>query len=70
MLLNTRKERKKGKRVVLKGQIIVSYDSIIREVKRIDKEVEEKKEKKGKKTQKVMVLSSDSEEEESEDKLA
>jgi hypothetical protein len=47
-LLNTRKERKKGKRVVLKGQIVVSRDSIIREVERIDKEAEEKKVKKGK----------------------
>jgi tartrate dehydratase beta subunit/fumarate hydratase class I family protein len=28
----------KGKRVILKGQIIVFRDSIIREVERIDKE--------------------------------
>jgi hypothetical protein len=31
----------------LKGQIIVSRDSIIREVERIDKEAKEKREKKG-----------------------
>jgi tartrate dehydratase beta subunit/fumarate hydratase class I family protein len=70
VLLNTRKERKKDKRVILKGQIIVSRDSIIREVERIDKEAEDKKDKKGKKTQKVVVLSSDSEEKESEEELA
>jgi hypothetical protein len=69
VLLDTRRERKKGKRVILKGQIIVSRDSIIQEVKKIDREAEEKKEKKGKTKKKVIVVSSDKEEEDSDDEL-
>jgi hypothetical protein len=45
-LLNTRRERKKRKRVILKGQIIVSRDSIIRDVGRIDSSDEEEEESK------------------------
>jgi hypothetical protein len=69
-LLNMRKTYKKGKRVILKGQIIVSRDSIIRKVERIDKEAKEKREEKDKEKKKIMVLSSDSEEEESDNELA
>jgi hypothetical protein len=54
-LLNTRKIRKKGKRVVLKGKIIVSRESIQRELEKLDKEAEEKKKKKGKKTKGIVV---------------
>ena len=45
-LLNTRRIRKKGKRIILSGQIIVTQESIIREVERIDKEALERREKK------------------------
>jgi hypothetical protein len=69
-LLNTHREKKKGKRVILKGQIIVSRDSIIREVEKIDREAAEKKEKKGKIMEKVIVVSSEEEEEDSGDELA
>jgi hypothetical protein len=69
-LLNTRRERKKGKRVILKGQIIVSRDSIIREVEKIDRETLKNKEKRGKNKKKVVVVSSDEEEEESKNELA
>jgi hypothetical protein len=46
-LLNTRKTRKNGKRVVLKGKIIVFRESIQMELEKLYKEAEEKKQKKG-----------------------
>jgi hypothetical protein len=47
-LLNRRRERKKGKRVALKGKSLLSKDKIFKIVKNIEKEGKEKKSKKGK----------------------
>ena len=66
----------KGKRIILSGQIIVTRQSIIREVERINKEALERREKKGKirsKSKKyvIKILSEKEEEEEDlDDKLA
>jgi hypothetical protein len=48
-LPNTRKIRKQGKRVVLKGKIIVSRQ---KELEKLDKEAEEKKQKRAKRQKK------------------
>ena len=69
-LLNTRKKRKTGKRVAIEGRVILSRDSILREVEKAEKVVKEKKAKKGKKKAPIILSSSEEEEEESEDELA
>ena len=69
-LLNRRRERKKGKRVALKGKFLLSKGEILEVVKNIEKEAKEKKNKKGKNKKIEVIISSDSEEEESLDKLA
>jgi hypothetical protein len=69
-LLNRRRERKKGKRVALKGKFLLSKDEILEVVKNIEKEAKEKKSKKGKNKKIEIIISSDSEEEESLDELA
>jgi hypothetical protein len=69
-LLNTRKKRKTGKRVAIEGRIILSRDSILREVEKAEKVVKEKKAKKGKKKAPIVLSSSEEEEEDSEDELA
>jgi hypothetical protein len=51
-LLNTRKIHKKGKRVILKGKIIVSRESIQRGLEKLDKEAEEKSKKRAKRQKK------------------
>jgi nicotinate-nucleotide pyrophosphorylase len=69
-LLNRRRECKKGKRVALKGKFLLSKDEILEVVKNIEKEVKEKKSKKGKNKKIEVIISLDSEEEESLDELA
>jgi hypothetical protein len=69
-LLNRRRERKKGKRVALKGKFLLSKDEILEVVKNIEKEAKEKKSKKGRNKKIEVIISSDSEEEESLDELA
>ena len=69
-LLNTRKKRKTGKRVAIEGRVILSRDSILREVEKVEKVVKEKKAKKSKKKAPIVLSSSEEEEEDSEDKLA
>ena len=69
-LLNARKKRKTGKRVAIEGRVILSRDSILREIEKVEKVVKEKKAKKGKKKAPTVLSSSEEEEEDSEDELA
>jgi hypothetical protein len=70
VLLDTYRTRKSGKRVILKDPIIISRESIQREVKKIDNQTSVKKKKKGKQRVKVAVVSSEDEETDTVDKLA
>jgi hypothetical protein len=70
MLLNIRKKRKIGKHITIEGRIILSRNSILREIEKVEKVVKEKKARKGKKKAPVVLNSSEEEEEESEDRLA
>jgi hypothetical protein len=70
VLLDTRRTRKSGKRVILKDQIIVSRESIQREVKKIDNQTSVKKKKKGKQRAEVVVVSWEDEETDTADELA
>ena len=65
-----RKKRKTGKRVAIEGRVILSRDSILREVEKAEKVIKGKKVKKGKKKVPIVLSSSEEEEEESEDELA
>ena len=69
-ILNARKKRKMGKRVAIEGRVILSRDSILREVEKAEKVVKEKKAKKGKKKTPIVLSSLEEEEEDSKDKLA
>lgn len=69
-LLNTRKTRKTGKRVAIEGRIILTRDSIIREVEKAEVATKEKKAKKGKNGRAPTPSSSEGEVEDSEDELA
>jgi hypothetical protein len=69
-LLNARKKRKIGKRVAIEGRVILSRDSILREVEKAEKVIKGKKTKKGKKKALIVLSSSEEEEEDSEDELA
>jgi hypothetical protein len=70
VILNTHKTRKTGKRVAIKGYIILLRASILREVEKAEEAIKAKKTKKGRK-RKIIVLSSlESEVEDSEDELA
>ena len=60
--------RKEG--VAIEGRVILSRDSILREVEKAEKVVKEKKAKKGKKKTPIVLSSSEEEEEDSEDELA
>jgi hypothetical protein len=70
VLLDTRRTRKSGKRVILKDQIIVSRESIQREVEKIDNQTSVKKKKKGKQRAEVVVVSSEDKETDTADELA
>jgi hypothetical protein len=65
-----RKKRKTGKRITIEGRVILSRDSILREVEKAEKVVKEKKAKKGKRKAPIVLSSSEEEEEESKDELA
>ena len=69
-ILNMRKTRKTGKRVVIEGRVILSRASILREVEKAEEATKSKKTKKGKKRKIIVLSSSESKEENSEDKLA
>jgi hypothetical protein len=70
VLLNGRGTRRTGKRVVIEGRVILSRDSILREVEKAEKAIEEKKTKMGRKRKTPTPSSSEEEVDDSEDKLA
>jgi len=69
-LLNARKKRKTGKRIAIEGRVILSRDSILREVENVEKVIKEKKARKSKKKAPIVSSSLEEEEEESADELA
>jgi hypothetical protein len=69
-ILNTRKTRKTGKRVIIEGRIILSRASILREVEKVEEATKAKKTKKGRKRKIIVLLSLESKEKDSKDKLA
>jgi hypothetical protein len=70
VLLNTRKMRKKGKRVALKGKYLLTKEDILKVVQDLEEGIKKKKTKKGGKKTKYILISSEEEEEESVDELA
>lgn len=70
ILLNIYKKYKIGKYIIIKSQIILLRDLILREIEKIEKVVKEKKAKKGKEKALIVLSSLEEEEEDSEDKLA
>jgi hypothetical protein len=70
VLLNTRKTRKKGKRVALKGKYLLTKEDILKVVRDLEGETKKKKTKKGGKKTKYILISSEEEEEESVDESA
>jgi hypothetical protein len=71
ILLNTRKTRKTGKRVALKGKYLLIKEDILKVVRDLEGETKKKKTKKGgKKTKYILIPSEEEEEEESVDDLA
>jgi hypothetical protein len=69
-ILDTHKTYKTGKHVAIKGYIILSKASILREIEKAEEAIKAKKTKKGRKRKIIILLSLKSEEEDSEDKLA
>lgn len=69
-LLNTRKTRKKGKRVALKGKYLLTKEDILKVVQDLEERTKKKKTKTGGKKTKYILISSEKEEEESIDELA
>jgi hypothetical protein len=70
VLLNTRKTRKTGKRVALKGKYLLTREDILKVVQDLEEGTKKKKTKKGGKKTKCILISSEEEEEESADELA
>jgi hypothetical protein len=70
VLLNTRKARKTGKRVVLKGKYLLTKADTLNVVQDLKEGTEKKKKKKGGKKTKDILISSEGEEEDSVDELA
>jgi hypothetical protein len=70
ILLNTRKTRKTGKRVALKGKYLLTKEDILKVVQDLEEGTKKKKTKKGGKKTKYILISSEEEEEESIDELA
>ena len=69
-LLGTRKTRRKGKRVALKGKYLLTKKDILKVVRDLEEETKKKKTKKGGKKTKYILISSEDEEEKSVDELA
>ena len=70
ILLNTRRTRKIGKRVALKGKYLLIKEDILKVVQDLEEGTKKKRtEKRGKKT-KYILISSEEEEEDSADELA
>jgi hypothetical protein len=70
VLLNTRKTRKRGKRVALKGKYLLTKEDILKVVQDLEEGTKKKKAKKGRKKTKYILISSEEEEEDSVDELA
>jgi hypothetical protein len=70
VLLNTRKTRRKGKRVALKGKYLLTKEDILKVVRDLEGKTKKKKMKKQGKKTKYILISSEEEEEESVDELA
>jgi len=70
VLLDTRKTRKKGKRVALKGKYLFTKEDILKVVQDLEEETKQNKTKKGRKKTKYILISSEEEEEESFNDLA
>jgi hypothetical protein len=70
VLLNTRKTRKTGKRVALKGKYLLTKEDILKVVQDLEEGTKKKKTKKGGKKTKYILISSEEEEEDSLDELA
>jgi hypothetical protein len=70
VLLNTRKTRKKGKRVALKGKYLLTKEDILKVVQDLEEGTKTKKTKEGGKKTKYILISSEEEEEDSVDGLA
>jgi len=70
VLLNTRKTRRKGKRVALKGKYLLTKEDILKVVWDLEEETKKKKTKKRGKKTKYILVSSEEEEEESVNRLA
>jgi hypothetical protein len=70
ILLNTRKTRKTGKRVALKGKYLLIKEDILKVVQGLEEETKKKKTKRGGRKMKYILISSEEEEEESVDELA
>jgi len=69
-LLNTRKTRRKGKRVASKGKYLLTKEDILKVVRDLEEETRKKKTKKGGEKTKYIMISSEEEEEELFDELA
>jgi hypothetical protein len=67
VLLNTRKTRKTGKRVALKGKYLLTKEDILKVVQDLEEGTKKKKRKKGGKKTKYILISSEEEEGESVD---
>jgi hypothetical protein len=70
VLLNTRKTRKTGKRVALKGKYLLTKEDILKVVQDLKEGTKKKKAKQGGKKTKYILISSKEEEEDSVDELA
>jgi hypothetical protein len=70
VLLNTRKTRKRGKRVALKGKYLLTKEDILKVVQDLKEGTKKKKTKKGGKKTKYILISSEEEEEDSVNELA
>jgi hypothetical protein len=67
VLLNTRKTRKTGKRVALKGKYLLTKEDILKVVQDLEEGTKRKKTKKGGKKTKYILISSEEEEDDSVD---
>jgi hypothetical protein len=70
VLLNTRKTRKTGKRVALKGKYLLTKEDILKVVQDLEEGTKAKRTKKRGKKTKYILISSEEEEEDSADELA
>jgi len=70
VLLNTRRTRKTGKRVALKGKYLLTKDDILKVAQDLEERTKKKRTKKGRKKTKCILIPSEEEEEDLADELA